>query len=67
MVTEASKQGDRVIVIPARTTSVGPEKRFLAGLEFELGEGFAPHPLFTQWVDEQIRQGINLHKEALGH
>ncbi len=66
MVTEASKQGDRVIVIPARTTSVGPEKRFLAGLEFELGEGFAPHPLFTQWVDEQIRQGINLHKEALG-
>ncbi|WP_323850874.1 sirohydrochlorin chelatase [Nitrosomonas sp.] len=66
MVTEASKQDDRVIVIPARTTSVGPEKRFLAGLEFELGEGFAPHPLFTQWVDEQIRQGINLHKEALG-
>lgn len=66
MVTEASKQGDRVIVIPARTTAVGPEKRFLAGLEFELGEGFAPHPLFTQWVDEQIRQGINLHKEALG-
>lgn len=66
MVTEASKQGDRVIVIPTRTTSVGPEKRFLAGLEFELGEGFAPHPLFTQWVDEQIRQGINLHKEALG-
>ena len=65
MVTEASKQGDRVIVIPARTTAVGPEKRFLSGLEFELGEGFAPHPLFTQWVDEQIHQGLKLHEDAL--
>lgn len=65
MVTEANKQGDKVIVIPARTTAVGPEKRFLAGLEFELGEGFAPHPLFTQWVNEQIHQGLKLHEEAL--
>ncbi|WP_350281960.1 CbiX/SirB N-terminal domain-containing protein [Nitrosomonas sp.] len=65
MVTEASKQGDRVIIIPARTTSVGPEKRFLSGLKFELGEGFAPHPLFTQWVDEQIHQGLKLHEDAL--
>lgn len=65
MVIEAGKQGGRAIVIPARTTAVGPKKRFLAGLEFELGEGFAPHPLFTQWVDEQIHQGLKLHEDAL--
>ena len=65
MVTEASKQGDKVIIIPARTTAVGPEKRFLSGLEFELGEGFAPHPLFTQWVSEQIHSGLKLHENAL--
>ncbi len=65
MVTEANKQGGKAIVIPARTTATGPEKKFLAGLEFELGEGFAPHPLFTQWVDEQIQQGIKQHATAI--
>lgn len=65
MVTEASKQGGTAIIIPARTTAVGPEKKFLSGLEFELGEGFAPHPFFTQWVDEQIQQGITLHSQAI--
>lgn len=64
MVTEANKQGGKAIVIPARTTATGPEKKFLAGLEFELGEGFAPHPLFTQWVDEQIQQGMKQHATA---
>ncbi|MCW5619385.1 MAG: cobalamin biosynthesis protein CbiX [Nitrosomonas sp.] len=67
MVTEANKQGGKAIVIPARTTATGPEKKFLAGLEFELGEGFAPHPLFTQWVDEQIQQGMKQHATAINH
>ena len=67
MVTEANKQGGTAIVIPARTTSTGPEKKFLEGLKFELGEGFAPHPLFTQWVDEQIQQGIKQHEEAINN
>ncbi len=65
MVTEANKQDGTAIVIPARTTATGPEKKFLAGLEFELGEGFAPHPLFTQWVDEQIQQGMKQHATAI--
>lgn len=65
MVTEAGKQNGTAIVIPARTTAVGPEKRFLAGLKFELGEGFAPHPLFAQWVDEQIQQGITQQRQAI--
>jgi hypothetical protein len=58
IVEKGSKDGGRVIVIPARTTSEGPEKELLAGLSFELGSGFAPHPLFERWVEEQIEAGI---------
>jgi sirohydrochlorin ferrochelatase len=58
LVENGSKDGGRVIVIPARTTSEGPEKELLAGLRFELGSGFAPHPLFERWVEEQITAGI---------
>ena len=58
MVEEAKTQGGRAIVIPARTTGEGPEKKFLSGLEFDLGSGFAPHPMFVQWVDEQVKAGL---------
>ena len=58
MVEEAAKQGGRAIVIPARITGEGPERKFLSGLEYDLGSGFAPHPLFLQWVEEKIRDGI---------
>ncbi|HMB99069.1 MAG TPA: hypothetical protein VKM36_11330 [Balneolaceae bacterium] len=55
MVKEASKGGGTAIVIPARTTHGGHANRWLSDLEFEHnGEGFAPHPLFEQWVEEQI-------------
>ncbi|SDW97892.1 hypothetical protein BCL69_100463 [Nitrosomonas communis] len=36
----------------------GHEKKFLAGLEYELVSGFASHPLFVQWVEEQIKAGM---------
>ncbi|MDV6344209.1 sirohydrochlorin chelatase [Nitrosomonas sp. Is37] len=58
MVNEAQKQGGRALIIPARVMGEGHEKMFLAGLEYELGLGFAPHPLFVQWVDEQIKSGM---------
>ena len=58
MVEEAKSHGGRAIVIPARTTGEGPEKKFLSGLEFDLGSGFAPHPMFVQWVDEQVKAGM---------
>ncbi|MGH8763104.1 MAG: sirohydrochlorin chelatase, partial [Nitrosospira sp.] len=58
MVEEAKTHGGRAIVIPARTTGEGPEKKFLSGLEFDLGSGFAPHPMFVQWVDEQVTAGL---------
>lgn len=58
MVEDAKKEGGRAIVIPARTTGQGPEDKFLSGLEYDLGSGFAPHPMFVQWVDEQVRAGL---------
>ena len=57
LVEDAKKHGGRAIVIPARTTGQGFEKKFLAGLDYDLGSGFAPHPLFVRWVDEQIKAG----------
>jgi sirohydrochlorin ferrochelatase len=60
MVQEASQDGGKAIVIPARTNDQGQEKELLSGLTFELGTGFAPHPLFAEWVDGQIREGMRL-------
>lgn len=58
MVSKATQEGGRVIVIPARTTARGPEQKFLAGLNFETGTGFAPHPLFARWVEKQVQLGL---------
>ncbi|MBA2659071.1 MAG: cobalamin biosynthesis protein CbiX [Nitrosospira sp.] len=58
MFTDAKKEGGGAIVIPARTTGQGPEREFLDGLEYELGSGFAPHPLFVRWVDENVKTGL---------
>lgn len=58
MVEDAKERDGRVIVIPARVTGQGREEKFLAGLDYELGSGFAPHPLFIRWVDEQIKEGL---------
>jgi sirohydrochlorin ferrochelatase len=56
-VKAASEDGGKAIVIPARTNATGPERELLDGLDYRLGEGFAPHPLFARWVEEQIRLG----------
>ena len=58
MVETAQAGGGRALVVPARTNSGGPEDEFLEGLEYALADGFAPHPLFTRWVDAQIRDGM---------
>lgn len=58
MVEDATRDGGRALVIPARTAAQGNEREFLKGLEFELGTGFAPHPLFARWVEEKIREGV---------
>jgi hypothetical protein len=54
----ASRAGGRAVVIPARTTAQGPEREFLEGLTYELGTGFAPHPQFEAWFEEQIEAGV---------
>ena len=57
-VREAAAGGGRAIVVPARTLGQGPERRLLEGLDFELGEGFIPHPLFARWAEEQVRAAL---------
>lgn len=52
----AKKDGGRVLLVPARTTGQGPARELIPDLEFELGEGFAPHPLFVEWLREQVQQ-----------
>jgi hypothetical protein len=64
MVEEAASQGGQALVIPARTNGRGPERRFLAGMKFELGEGFAPHPLFLRWFEQQVRAGAGALRTA---
>lgn len=56
-VEEAGRDGE-VIVIPARTNGTGPEATLLNGLNFRLGTGFAPHPLFARWVEEQVLETV---------
>ena len=61
MVQTASEDDGTAIVIPARTTRGGHAERWLSDLEFKHdGEGFAPHPLFVEWVESLI-------EESLGH
>jgi hypothetical protein len=57
-VEEASRDGGRSIVVPARMQGRGDEKTWLKDLSFELGSGFAPHPLFAQWFEEKIQESI---------
>lgn len=57
MVQEANRNGGHAIVIPARTTGKGRSRQFLKGEQFIAGEGFAPHPLFLKWVEQQLARG----------
>lgn len=59
MVKEAGEDGGTAIVIPARTTRGGHADRWLGDLEFRHnGEGFAPHPLFVEWVEGLIQESL---------
>lgn len=57
MVEDANKEGGTAIIIPARTTGKGRAKGFLKDAQFKAGEGFAPHPLFPKWVEQQLVRG----------
>lgn len=67
MVKTASEDGGTAIVIPARTTKGGHAQRWLSDLEFKHnGEGFAPHPLFVEWVEGLIRESMDYFNEGKG-
>lgn len=59
LVQDATRDSGRVIVIPARMQGRGGEVELLQGLTFELGAGFAPHPLFARWFEEKIQEGLS--------
>lgn len=58
MVKAAQRDGGRALVIPARVNGRGAADRYLAGLDFGWGEGFAQSPLFADWVEQQVQAGI---------
>lgn len=65
MVKTASEDGGTAIVIPARTTKGGHAQRWLSDLKFKHnGEGFAPHPLFVEWVESLIEESLNYFNDG---
>lgn len=67
LVSEAAAGGGTALVVPARTNGRGPEERFLDGLQYRLAEGFAPHPLFAEWLARQVELGrTRLRRAGIG-
>lgn len=64
MVRAAAKDGGIALVIPARTTGRGPVDRFLKGLDYRAGTGFAPHKLFSQWLEQQVSKGVAILRQS---
>lgn len=58
LVKDASAGDGTAIVIPARTTAQGPAEAYLGDLDYRYGTGFAPHPLFVEWLRMQVETGI---------
>lgn len=69
MVEQAHRDGGRALVIPARTNGRGAEDRYLKGLDFGWGQGFAQSPLFAEWAEQQVQRGIRAldHAEPAPH
>lgn len=74
MIEEASRDGGIAIVVPERTTGQGPGEKYFKGLSYRYATGFAPHPNFLKWVEEQIHEGaqrlhaiVNQHGELQPH
>jgi len=63
-VRDAAADAGRAIVIPARTLGQGPERGLLEGLSFELGEGFAPLPLFARWAEKEVEAAVAEEEKA---
>lgn len=64
LIHETEADGGRTLLIPARTISQGPARELLPDEDFALGEGFAPHPQFTEWLREQTHKGLDLIRQT---
>lgn len=60
LIAQAQQDGGRAVVIPTRTNAQGPARELIPDMDYALGEGFAPHPLFVEWLREQARHGMDL-------
>lgn len=60
LIEKARENNGRAILVPARTNAQGPARELIPDLDYALGEGFAPHPLFVEWLREQVREGMRL-------
>lgn len=58
LIEQANRDGGRALLIPARTTEQGPARELVPDLDYALGNGFAPHPLFVKWLREQVHAGM---------
>lgn len=57
-IRNARKDGGRAILVASRTTGSGPADELVSGLIYTKATGgFAPHPLFNQWVEKQFASG----------
>ena len=62
---EAAQRDDGVaLIIPARTTGKGPADEYLEGLTYRAGTGFAPHPLFAKWVEQEFLEGLEQIRQS---
>ncbi len=60
MVAEASRDGGRALIVPARINGRGAADRYLTGLDFGWGQGFVQTPYFAQWFEQEIAKGREL-------
>lgn len=58
LIKKAQQNNGRAIVIPARTNAQGPARELIPDMDYALGEGFAPHPLFVEWLRAQVKEGV---------
>ncbi len=60
VVAEAGREGGLALVISNRIAGPGPYRKYLAGLDYVFnGEGIAPHPNLTRWLDREIRRWMD--------
>lgn len=59
MVREASRNGGRALIVPARTNGHGAADQYLEGLDFGWSRnGFAQTPYLAEWFEQEIGRGI---------